>query len=138
MEKIKQILLVDDSTATNFFNKTIVNKTKCAQDILVAENGKEALQIINSGDIPEIIFLDINMPVMNGWEFLSELRKFNDQLLKTVVVLMIGATLSPEEEKLAYSFPYVKEFKEKMLTTEIVKGIVEKYFQEECEPFQQR
>ncbi|MFD2561285.1 response regulator [Aquimarina rubra] len=137
MGKIKQVLLVDDSRATNFFNKTIIKKTDCVQEVLVAENGEEAIQFIKSGNVPEVIFLDINMPIMNGWEFLSEVQKFDKELTKTVVVLMIGAALNPEEEKLAYSFPYVKEFKEKMLTTKTVKEIVEKYFHKECKLIEQ-
>ncbi|WP_378172358.1 response regulator [Aquimarina sp. SS2-1] len=132
MGKIKQVLLVDDSKATNFFNKTIINKSDCVDEILVAENGAEAIQIIKSGTIPEIIFLDINMPIMNGWEFLSEIQKHNDQLKQTIVILMIGAPLNPEEEKVAYGFLQVKEFKEKMLTTKIIKELARKYFHKEC------
>ncbi|MDY8138008.1 response regulator [Aquimarina sp. 2201CG5-10] len=128
MEKLKTLLLVDDSRATNFFNKTMIEKVGCAEEVIVAENGKEALQYLQSGISPEIIFLDINMPVMDGWEFLSEYQKLQNKQDKSIIVLMLGASLSSEKEKLARSIPEIKEFREKMLSKKIVSDIITKYF----------
>lgn len=125
----KRFLLVDDSDATNFFNKTIIKKTECVEEILVAKNGKEALEYIESGIIPEILFLDINMPIMDGWEFLKEFQKLDSELKKSIIIiLMIGAKLSNEEIKKAKNFPEIKEFRDKMLTKDIVCSIVTKYY----------
>ncbi len=128
MGKIKYALLVDDSDATNFFNKRMIQKTDCVEEILIAKNGKEAIDYIESGIIPEIIFLDINMPIMNGWEFIAEYQKLSEINKNSVIVLMIGAALSENERKLAESIPEIKEFREKILTVEVVCEMMVKYF----------
>ncbi|TSE06757.1 response regulator [Aquimarina algiphila] len=128
MEKIKYFLLVDDSDATNFFNKTIIQKTECVEEVLVAKNGREALEYIQSGIVPEVLFLDVNMPVMNGWEFLTEFKKLESNLKKSIIVLMLGTTLNEEERTKAENIPEIKEFQEKMLSKEIVCKIVNTYF----------
>ncbi|WP_108868534.1 response regulator [Aquimarina aquimarini] len=130
MKKAKYFLLVDDSVSTNFFNKAILQKTECVEKVLLARNGKEALDYIKSGITPEVIFLDINMPIMDGWEFLEEFERLDKKLKKSVIILMIGAELSREDREKAEKIKEVKEFQEKMLTKEIVCKIVKKYFNE--------
>ncbi|WP_299212202.1 response regulator [uncultured Aquimarina sp.] len=131
MKTITRILLVDDSEATLFFNKTILSKTGYADEILVAKNGLEALEIIKSGVVPEIIFLDINMPVMNGWEFLSEFQKLENTFKKTNIFLMLGSVLPEEDRVVANSIPEIKGFKGKMLSRVVMDTIVMECFSEE-------
>ncbi|WP_299313791.1 response regulator [uncultured Aquimarina sp.] len=131
MKTITKILLVDDSEATIFFNKTILSKTGYADEVLVAKNGLEALEIIKSGVIPEIIFLDINMPVMNGWEFLSEFQKLESSYKKTNIFLMLGSVLPEKEKAVADSIPEIRGFKGKMLSRVVMDTIVMEYFNEE-------
>jgi len=74
--KAKSILLVDDNQSTNFFNKIIIERNIFAQ-ITTATDGVKAINHIkslieNNSEVPEYIFLDINMPEMDGWEFLKE------------------------------------------------------------------
>ncbi|GAA4272496.1 response regulator [Aquimarina gracilis] len=128
MGKLKHFLLIDDSKATNFFNKTIIQKVDCVEEVSVAENGKEALDRLQSGIVPEIIFLDINMPVMNGWEFLSEFQKFDNAYHNSIIVLMLGAQLNDEEQRLAKSIPEIKAYSDKMLTKRMVCDIIDKHF----------
>lgn len=128
MTKLKRFLLVDDSNSTNFFNKTIIQKTDCVEEVLIATNGSNALKYLQSDTIPEIIFLDLNMPVMNGWEFLEQHNQLSTAYKSSKIIIMIGAKLRAEEEKMLKSFPQVTEFREKMLTKEIVLEIVSKYF----------
>ncbi|WP_298545930.1 response regulator [uncultured Aquimarina sp.] len=130
MARLKRFLLVDDSNSTNFFNKTIIQKADCVEEVLIATNGSSALQHLQSDTIPEIIFLDLNMPVMNGWEFLEHHNQLSATDKNSKIVVMIGAKLSEEEEKTLKSFPQVTEFREKMLSKEIVLEIVSKYFDE--------
>jgi len=78
MKKLNSFLLIDDSKSANVFNDKMIRKINCVEKIYIAENGKEALDILEAGILPEIIFLDINMPVMNGWEFLAEYQKFDE------------------------------------------------------------
>ncbi|WP_405207375.1 response regulator [Aquimarina sp. LLG6339-5] len=128
MNKLKKILLVDDSKATNFFNKTMILRTDCVEEVVVATNGENALHDIQKGSIPEIIFLDLNMPVMNGWEFLEQFDKLSDSCKNSIIVILLGAKLSEEQERKLTSFSQVMEFRDKMLTKEIVLEIVSTYF----------
>ncbi|WP_298545927.1 response regulator [uncultured Aquimarina sp.] len=131
MKTITKVLLVDDSEATIFFNKIILSKTGYIDEVIVAKNGLEALEIIKSGVIPEIIFLDINMPVMNGWEFLSEFQKLENVFKKTNIFLMLGTELLEEDKAIVNSIPEIKGFKGKMLSRVIIDTIVMEYFNEE-------
>jgi len=130
MDRLKRFLLVDDSNSTNFFNKTIIQKTDCVEEVLIATNGSNAMQYLQSDTIPEIIFLDLNMPIMSGWEFLEQHNQLSAAHKNSRIIVMIGAKLSEEEENTLKSFPQVTEFREKMLTKEIVLEIVSKYFNE--------
>ncbi|HEX8015076.1 MAG TPA: response regulator, partial [Flavobacterium sp.] len=75
--KLSCVLLIDDDFATNFINKKIVQKANITEHIQVALNGKEAIDYLcNKGKFesqetinpqPQLVFLDINMPVMDGW-----------------------------------------------------------------------
>ena len=75
--QLSSILLVDDDETTNFLNQTLVQRLGVARQVLVAENGLEALQVLASTctpaspDCPVLILLDLNMPVMNGFQFLE-------------------------------------------------------------------
>ncbi len=126
--KLKKVLLVDDSQSTNFFNKMIIERTNVSENVGIAKNGSEALEYLQSGAVPEVIFLDINMPVMNGWEFIAEYQKLEEEYKGAIIILMIGAELNHEERKLAESIPEIRGFREKMLTKEVVFDIVDKYF----------
>ncbi|WP_405207373.1 response regulator [Aquimarina sp. LLG6339-5] len=131
MKTIKKALLVDDSDATIFFNKIVLSKTGYIDEVLIAKDGLEALQVIKSGEFPEIIFLDINMPVMNGWEFLSEFGKLESALQNTTIILMIGAELTTEDKEFTQSIAQIKEFSGKMLSRVFVDTIMTKYFNKE-------
>ncbi|WP_281988210.1 response regulator [Aquimarina aggregata] len=128
--KLKKVLLVDDSQSTNFFNKVIIEKSDVAEEISIAKNGIEALEYLHSGNIPEIIFLDLNMPVMNGWEFLIEYQKLDKGMKGSIIIVMLGASLNKKEENFIKSIPEVKESREKMLNKEIVNDIMNTYFVE--------
>ena len=130
MKKLKRFLLIDDSKATNFFNKTIIEKVGCVEEVVVAENGKDALDILKNEIVPEIIFLDINMPVMDGWDFLTEYQRLNDDYKGSIIVLMLGTKLKDAEQKLSESITEIKEYSEKMLKKDIVCNLVNKYFED--------
>ena len=120
-------MLVDDSKATNFFNKTILGKLSICESLEICENGMEALQIIKEKGIPDLIFLDINMHVMNGWQFMDELLEQEEQGYN--IVLMIGAELGEAHKEDLKKYPFVKGQSPKMLTVHFVCGLVKELFE---------
>lgn len=133
MKKLRRFLLIDDSNATNYYNKTILNRSGLVDEVIVAENGSQALQSLESlDDIPEVIFLDLNMPVMDGWEFLEKYQLLYPKNKQSIIVVLIGTKLSPEKESLLKNIPQVKEFRDKMLSKKVIEEIVSKYFLDEA------
>tara|TARA_R110002050_G_scaffold67407_1_gene145863 strand:+ start:1414 stop:1839 length:426 start_codon:yes stop_codon:yes gene_type:complete len=131
--KLNTILLIDDDNATNFLHKFVINKTACTENIVVVENGQEALEYLQSKENkptpqPNIIFLDINMPIMNGWKFLEEYEKLNTNKKDDIILIMLTTSLNPDDLKKAQSFSAVKGYRNKPLTVEIIEEIVEEYF----------
>ncbi|WP_219009721.1 response regulator [Aquimarina litoralis] len=131
MKTLTKVLLVDDSESTVFFNKIILSKSGYVDEMIIAKNGLEALDILKSGTIPELIFLDINMPVMDGWEFLEEFQKLNETSKNTKIILMIGAPLPDKDKAYAQSIPQIKEFQGKMLSRIVMDDIMRDHFDKE-------
>lgn len=75
MNTINHLLLIDDSDATNNFHSRLLGKINLANTISICKNGQEALDFLSQIDIkPELIFLDLNMPILDGFEFLERLK----------------------------------------------------------------
>ena len=95
MPKITSVLLVDDDPTNNFLNERLLKRLDVAEHVLVAENGQAALAVLYQGTIglqpgfPSLILLDIQMPIMNGIEFLQAYQQLSlaQQRATTVVVL---------------------------------------------------
>ena len=77
MDKYKKILLVDDDETSNFLNELLIKGMDIVEEVSIASNGQEALNYLEneSGSFPQLIFLDLNMPVMDGFEFLEAFEK---------------------------------------------------------------
>lgn len=131
-KKLNCILLIDDEPITNFLHKKILSIADVAENIIVALNGEEALKIIlnseNNYPQPELIFLDINMPIMNGWEFMEEYQKLEKNLKIGKVIIMLTTSLNPTDVKKASSIPEISDYRNKPLEIEMVKKLVEEYF----------
>jgi CheY-like chemotaxis protein len=140
--KLNCILLVDDDEPTNFLNRMAVEELGCADTIKVIPGAREALDyLVCAGQraplnkdcpSPEIIFLDINMPAMDGWEFLQRYEALPDAHKSSVIVIMLTTSFNPEDELKARKIPSVKEFRNKPLTHGMLKDILHRYFPDKC------
>ena len=131
--KLSCILLVDDDEPTNFLNKMVLEDVDCAKSIKVADSGVSALNYLegtdnNDATSPELIFLDINMPAMNGWEFLEKYSGLDKQRKANVVIVMLTTSLNPDDRAKASKIPDVSGFETKPLTSEKLEAILKKYF----------
>ena len=128
MRKFTNILLVEDDPITVMVCDRIIKMTAFAENVSSCNNGKAALEhllalVEQNKDIPEIIFLDINMPVMNGWDFLAEFEKVQHNIKQLPRIYILSSTVDPEDYKRAKSFPLVQDFISKPLSKESLQKI---------------
>lgn len=138
MKPLNCILVVDDDYPTCHMYKFLIEKEKIARHVQIALNGEEALDYLLkrgkfSGDSreykrPELLFLDINMPAMNGFEFLEAYRQIDPSFKTDVVIVMLTTSLNPDDKAKAESIEEVSEFRNKPLTKQMLKEIVDSYF----------
>ena len=128
-------MLVDDEPHDNYFHKRVINKAGIAQNIVTARDGVEALELLTTkveGQYlqPNLVFLDINMPRMNGWEFLEAYENLPAEQKAEVVVMMLTTSLNIEDRDRALNNPNIRGFHSKPLTEEALMSIMGEYFPE--------
>lgn len=137
MKKLKTILLVDDNKFTNIFNQKMLEKLEAAEHIYSVENGKEAMEFITRTGkfkengveypIPNLILLDINMPVMDGWEFLGEFQQVEHNF-DDFKIIMLTTSPNPDDEQKARSNQFVSGYYNKPLSVNLIDEILHKHF----------
>ncbi len=137
-KKLNSILLIEDDEATNFYNQLIIEKADAANHIEITLNGKEAIDYLtnkgkyqkndNAYPKPDLIFVDINMPKMDGWEFLEEYQKLPDIQKGKVVIVMLTTSINPDDQKRSERISIVSGYHKKPLTVQMLNEILLKYF----------
>lgn len=130
MRRVNCIMLVDDDLATNFLHKKLISDLGLAEKIVVTKDCKEALDYLTSSENPnyvrpDLIFLDINMPIMDGWEFLDYYEKLPASSKANVLMVMLTTSLNPDDKEKTSKKDVVHTFLSKPLTPEMLKEIME-------------
>lgn len=102
MKKVQVCCIIDDDPIFIYGTKRIIKEVDFAENIIVYNNGQEAVdglkEIINEGGfLPEVIFLDLNMPIMNGWEFLEEYKNCQYDISKKTTIYIISSSVDPRD-----------------------------------------
>ena len=131
-KKLNCIMLIDDEPTTNFYNTLVIEDAHCTEHIQVCESGPEALDYLKKPQAggycnPAIVFLDINMPEMSGWEFLDLYDKLPPEQKAQVIIVMLTTSLNPDDQVKAKERG-VEKFTSKPLTTAILMDIIKRKF----------
>lgn len=131
--KLRTIVLIDDDFSTNRYHEILLKHADVAEKIIKFEYAKDALLYLTTEENgkypqPEIIFLDINMPKMNGWKFLEEYKKLDEKQTAEIVITMLTSSLNHDDKERALAIKEVSEYINKPLTQEVVIEIIERYF----------
>jgi len=136
--KLNCVLLIDDDEPTNFYSQIIIESTDCTNTVQVVTSGEKALDYLTKSNChdngtdkfpcPDLIFLDINMPSMNGWEFLERYSSLEPHQRGNVVIIMLTTSLNPDDRLKATQIPCVAGFENKPLSQSKVLEAIKRYF----------
>lgn len=134
MEKLESILLIDDDPTINFVHKKLIESMGVTQQIVIANDGEEALQLIElyinskkEEKIPKLIFVDIDMPFMDGFQFLEAYSNLEFKDKDSVVMVVLTSSVSPQDMNRSKDFS-VDDFLVKPLTKEKVLELMQEHF----------
>lgn len=134
MLSLPSVLLVDDDPTTNFLNKLLLTRMGVAEQVLVAEDGEQALRTLSQScqasehsACPRLILLDMNMPVLNGLGFLEAYAQLKLAHQLPIVIVMLTTSLHPTDLARAEQLP-IAGFLNKPLTQEKVTALWQQHF----------
>jgi len=110
-------LLIDDNYIDNFVTRRILEGSNFADHVVVSQSATEAIQLLQSGSVkPDVIFLDIRMPLMGGFEFLQEYEKLDIAGKSNIKIFMLSSSLDPADMKKSVNNKFITQFIHKPLT----------------------
>jgi CheY-like chemotaxis protein len=115
MKAANNLFLVDDDDIFVFLTLKVIEETKLANKVDVFTNGKTAIDSLKklvetNGVLPEIILLDLNMPILDGWGFLTEYQALNLSLDKKITIYIVSSSISPRDLEKAKNISAVSDF----------------------------
>lgn len=133
-KKLNCILLIDDDEPTNFLNEMIIHEAGISNSVVSVQSAKQGLEILRGqGSVrscnPDLIFLDINMPAMNGWEFIDHYRRTIPEQANKVIV-MLTASVNRDDELRASTINEIADYMNKPLSELILEKLLDKHFPE--------
>ena len=132
VKKLPIIGIIDDDTIYHFILTSIINKNKLAESILSFLDGEKAIQYLtenkmNNEKIPDVLFLDVNMPIMDGWMFIEEYVRIKTDITKKTLVFMLSSSANRIDIERADKISEISNYIIKPINLEEVKIIFDSY-----------
>ncbi|MBK5284922.1 MAG: response regulator [Bacteroidia bacterium] len=139
---IKSILLIDDNDIDNYISSHLIQKTGFTGEVILKSSAEEGLNYLQSGiegnvPLPEIIFLDIRMPAMDGFEFLQEFAKLNPIAENNCSIYMLSSSIDKRDIEQAKKNPNVADFITKPLNIDKLNTVLSAWENQQTELFKQ-
>lgn len=126
-KKYFTVMLVDDNEIDNLINQKMIEAASIAEHIFTHTGAKSAIEFLKNMEkiggstesaLPDVIFLDIDMPLMDGFQFLDEFDKLSDATKKKCSIVMLTSSINPQDVNKSKKYDYVKKYINKPLTQE--------------------
>jgi CheY-like chemotaxis protein len=129
--KYPTIMLIDDNEIDNLINQKMLEAAAISEKIYTYTSAKSGLEFLKNMEkleladkiLPDLIFLDIDMPLMDGFQFLDEFEKFGPALKKKCKVIMLTSSINPQDYNLSKKYAAVKLFLNKPLSQETIASL---------------
>lgn len=130
MKKINSTCIIDDDPIFIYGTKRIMNEVGFSDNILVYNNGQDAIEgltaLTDAGeDLPSVIFLDLNMPIMNGWEFLEDFAQIPNQNREKVIIYILSSSVDPRDLERIKHYKVVNNYILKPVSPNDLKRVLE-------------
>ena len=130
MRKVETICIVDDDSLYTLLLRKKIEKLNLCNNIVAHPDGEAAIEAIKNllasgSSLPDVILLDINMPIMNGWEFMEAFAKLLPQIRKNVAIYIASSSIAQEDRQRAQANAYIRNYITKPLETDTLLRITE-------------
>ncbi|HLG02903.1 MAG TPA: response regulator [Bacteroidia bacterium] len=130
--KYEIVMLVDDNDIDNFINERMIRGCNFSETIYINSSTRSAIEFLKNlsinknlrkGHLPSIVFLDINMPILDGFQFIEEFEKLDPSLVEAIRIVMLTSSINPSDIEESKKYKSVTGFIHKPLTEEALAAL---------------
>jgi CheY-like chemotaxis protein len=125
--RYSKVLLIDDNEIDNFINERMITSSHFAEVVIVKNSADAALDYLKTitsvQDFPQVIFLDLNMPIKDGFEFMVEFEAFSEEFKNASKIVVLSSSISPDDINRASTNPHVSKYVNKPLSEKYLDAI---------------
>lgn len=130
---LKKLILIEDDDVIVYLTQKLIKESKTIELLNVLKNGRKALDYFienakNEDLLPDFIFLDLSMPILDGWQFLEEFARIKDSMAKNIQIYITTSSISPKDLSKAESYDFISDFVIKPISLENFNRIINSDF----------